>query len=264
MQAIWNVILEKWPYSDRALFTAVAWTAEVVTYWTLNGLLYFIYKRGYLQKYKILPDKWPSYELVKECVRDTLINHLLLRPLFAYYVLYPAFHWRGSVPARTPLPSFGAIILQIAFCFLVTDFTFYWFHRALHLPMFYKRIHKQHHKFATTVGVASEYSHPLEDVTNSISTLAGTFILGEHMHMAVFWLYLTIRLSETIDAHSGYNFPFSPWRFIPLLHGGSDRHDFHHSHNIGNYGMFSYLDRMFGTDKAYVEFKKKQQEQKQK
>lgn len=37
---------------------------------------------------------------------------------------------------------------------------------------------------------------------------------------------------ETVDAHSGYLFPFSPWSLIPSIQGGADRHDFHHRYFI--------------------------------
>ncbi len=45
---------------------------------------------------------------------------------------------------------------------------------------------------------------------------------------------------ETLDAHCGYLMPLSPWRLIPAIQGGSDRHSFHHSHNTGCYGMFAF------------------------
>jgi sterol desaturase/sphingolipid hydroxylase (fatty acid hydroxylase superfamily) len=44
--------------------------------------------------------------------------------------------------------------------FLVNDFLFYWAHRALHHPKLYGRIHKQHHLFKQTIGIAAEFAHP--------------------------------------------------------------------------------------------------------
>ena len=35
--------------------------------------------------------------------------------------------------------------------------------------------------------------------------------------------------------------------------GGADRHDFHHSHNVGNFGGFTiFWDSIMGTDKDYL------------
>jgi len=65
---------------------------------------------------------------------------------------------------------------------------------------------------------------------------------------------LTLRLLETYEGHSGYEFPWSMFRFLPFG-GQSVYHDFHHSHNSGNYGsFFTYLDILFGTNKEFQTF----------
>ena len=46
--------------------------------------------------------------------------------------------------------------------FLIVDFMFYWVHRSLHWSGVYKYIHKQHHMFKQSVGIAAEYAHPVE------------------------------------------------------------------------------------------------------
>jgi len=76
--------------------------------------------------------------------------------------------------------------------------------------------------------------------------------------MFVVWFWLFIRLTETYDAHSGYDFPWQPWKLLPFQ-GGADRHDFHHSHNVGNYGaFFTFWDWIGGTDLAYRKWKQEQ------
>ena len=37
-----------------------------------------------------------------------------------------------------------------------------WAHRALHLPAIYGYVHKVHHQYKTSIGIASEYAHPVE------------------------------------------------------------------------------------------------------
>jgi sterol desaturase/sphingolipid hydroxylase (fatty acid hydroxylase superfamily) len=76
-------------------------------------------------------------------------------------------------------------------------------------------------------------------------------------HVQVLWLWLFIRLLETVDAHSGYRFPLSPFHLLPFQ-GGADRHDFHHSHNVGCFGSFTiFWDWLCGTDAKFLEFKRK-------
>jgi sterol desaturase/sphingolipid hydroxylase (fatty acid hydroxylase superfamily) len=75
-------------------------------------------------------------------------------------------------------------------------------------------------------------------------------------------LFFFLRMIETVDAHSGYLFPFSPWSLIPSIQGGADRHDFHHSQNKGNYGIFAFWDWLCGTDQVYWKWKEKQKQKK--
>jgi sterol desaturase/sphingolipid hydroxylase (fatty acid hydroxylase superfamily) len=66
-------------------------------------------------------------------------------------------------------------------------------------------------------------------------------------HLTTIWLWFFIRLLETLDAHSGYRFPFSPFAWFPNLINGADRHDYHHSHVVGNFGsFFTGLKVLFG------------------
>ena len=54
--------------------------------------------------------------------------------------------------------------------------------------------------------------------------------------------------------------PLSPWNLLPGMDCAA-AHDFHHSHNVGNFGgFFTFWDRVCGTDAAYRRFleKKKQ------
>jgi len=73
-------------------------------------------------------------------------------------------------------------------------------------------------------------------------------------HLSVTWMYLNLKLWQSIDAHSGYNWPFpvSPFSVIASM-DCAPAHDYHHSHNVGNFGgYFIFWDYMMGTDKAYT------------
>ncbi len=72
---------------------------------------------------------------------------------------------------------------------------------------------------------------------------------------------LQIRLYETIDVHSGYRLPLSPWDKFPLS-GGSERHYFHHAVNTGCYGMLGIWDRLCSTESTFHEWRAKQQKAK--
>jgi sterol desaturase/sphingolipid hydroxylase (fatty acid hydroxylase superfamily) len=81
-------------------------------------------------------------------------------------------------------------------------------------------------------------------------------IVSTHIgsHCATIWAWVVVRILETIDGHCGYDFPWSPFRFLPFT-GSSRHHDFHHSHNMGNYGSFFVVwDHLFGTDMEYMKY----------
>jgi len=55
------------------------------------------------------------------------------------------------------------------------------------------------------------------------------------------------------ETHSGYEFPWSPTRILPMVSGPS-YHDHHHSNNVGNFaGSIYFWDVMMGTSDAYFD-----------
>jgi len=69
---------------------------------------------------------------------------------------------------------------------------------------------------------------------------------------------LTVRLFQAIDAHSGYDFPWSLNKFIPFW-AGADHHDFHHQAFVNNFSTsFRWWDWGLGTDTRYRAFRKRQ------
>ena len=138
---------------------------------------------------------------------------------------------------------------------LCEDFTFYFTHRFLHWGPIYKRIHKIHHSYKTTVGITAEYCHPVEFVFgNMLPSAIGPALLGPKAHIVTVFAWYVIRFGETLDGHCGYEFSWSPFRLIPLS-GSAEYHDFHHSANVGNYSSFFCIwDTIFGTNKDYYTY----------
>ena len=80
------------------------------------------------------------------------------------------------------------------------------------------------------------------------------------MHFVTFLLWGLVRLGETLDGHCGYEFSWSPYRLIPFSTSAS-YHNFHHSHNVGNYSsFFSLWDTIFGQNKAYYQYYERMRE----
>jgi sterol desaturase/sphingolipid hydroxylase (fatty acid hydroxylase superfamily) len=134
-------------------------------------------------------------------------------------------------------------------------------HRFLHWRVIYPYIHKIHHTYVTTIGIAAEYSHPLEYIFGAlIPASLGGLILGKNMHFCTFLIWGIVRIGETLDGHSGYEFSWSPYRLIPFSTSAS-YHAFHHSHNVGNFSsFFSLWDTIFGQNKTYYQYYERMRE----
>jgi sterol desaturase/sphingolipid hydroxylase (fatty acid hydroxylase superfamily) len=239
---------------ERIIFVVGTWAVHFSVFWGWNLLLTICYKYNLFPEKRIQGGKSPTPELTKACVIHLLTNHIVVQPI-ALYFLYDAFRFCGTT-VRGPLPSAYIVLRDLAVAAVVNDTLFYWGHRMLHHRLIYQYIHKQHHEFKVTIGIACEYAHPVEDViSNLIPTLSGCLFMGSHI--LVFWLWLAIALTFTIDAHSGYYFSISPFNKFPFQ-VGSNRHDYHHSHNVGCYGAaFTFWDSIMGTDKSFLEYERK-------
>lgn len=214
---------------------------------------YGIFKECIIQKRAIVP-----YSLISKAWFGFTLNHFFVIPFLIYFAYPEAKKYLTLSCSPTDIPDVGTILLQISICIVLEDFLFYWSHRILHIPFFYKHIHKKHHQFyALTAcsGIAAEYTHPIESLFgNVIPALIGPALLDMHLYATVVWL--VIRMWKTCDAHSGYQFRWSPFN-IGFPFNQAERHDFHHETGKGSFGSFLVVwDTVCGTDAAYLTKKK--------
>ena len=80
--------------------------------------------------------------------------------------------------------------------------------------------------------------------------------------MLTMYTWIVLRLFQAIDAHSGYDFPWSLHNFLPFW-AGAEHHDVHHEKFIGNFASsFRWWDYVFDTE-ASPEAVKRRREKKQ-
>ena len=158
------------------------------------------------------------------------------------------------------------IAAQVLLFFIFEDAFHYFAHQALHYGPLYKHIHKIHHKYSAPFGLAAEYAHPLEMLILGVGTIGSPILytmFTHYFHIITMYIWICLRLFQAIDAHSGYDFPWSLQHWFPLW-SGADHHDFHHMAFVNNYSTsFRYLDFIFGTDDKYRQYKQRLEKSRQ-
>ncbi|ODQ66655.1 C-4 methyl sterol oxidase, catalyzes the first of three steps required to remove two C-4 methyl grou [Nadsonia fulvescens var. elongata DSM 6958] len=203
----------------------------------------------FFSKWKIQEAKVISKKEQFACLKSVLLSHFLVEaiPIFGFY---PICNYLG-ISLSVPFPSWITIVLQICVFFVGEDAWHYWLHRGLHQGVFYKYIHKQHHKYAAPFGLAAEYAHPVEVALLGVGTVGIPIFwvyITKNLHILTVSIWICLRLFQAVDAHSGYEFPWSLHHFLPIW-AGAEHHDEHHHHFIGNYASsFRWWDFVLDTE----------------
>jgi len=245
IQPYWKSMIESYSYFQ--IVTAGTFVIHECAYFSFWTPYLIMDQIPYFQKFKIQQDKQVSNEKIMKCIKGLIFNHLVIQlPM----IMMADFGLsKLGFTLDMPLPKLHTIAWKCGVMFVIEDFYFYWIHRFLHWKKIYKYVHKVHHEFNTPFGIAAEYAHPIETVFLGIGTILGPLFLTRHLF--TLWVWLSVRLMETVEDHSGYELPFSPTSFIPFV-GGAVHHDHHHKTFDGNYSsVFTVWDRVFGTDKAF-------------
>lgn len=150
-----------------------------------------------------------------------------------------------------PFPSLWSMTYQIAIFFVMEDTWHYFVHRAFHWGPLYKAIHKIHHQYSAPFGLAAEYASPIEVMILGFGTVSCPILwcaFTGDLHILTMYIWIILRLFQAIDAHSGYEFPWSLHHFLPFW-AGADHHDLHHEKFIGNYASsFRWWDYLLDTE----------------
>ncbi|OMJ82874.1 hypothetical protein SteCoe_16342 [Stentor coeruleus] len=254
------------PYDNMTIMYALI-SALLIAFCSITANLFFyiLYtkKIPYFEKFRVSQTPWPWESDPKgykkqfySTLKTVLINHLIILPGSSYFgvaVLNTQMNLKFE-----DLPSGLDLFCSVMFFLIVEDFSFYWGHRLFHTPWMYKKFHKKHHEYKISIGLASSYAHPVEFLFGNLLPVGlGPMILGPKCHIFAWFIWAIIRTFETVDGHSGYDFPWSPFRMIPFS-AGAAYHGYHHSHNVGNFGSFlTFWDSLCGTNKSYLGFSAK-------
>uniref|UniRef100_H2YNX0 Fatty acid hydroxylase domain-containing protein n=1 Tax=Ciona savignyi TaxID=51511 RepID=H2YNX0_CIOSA len=215
-------------------------------FWILNA--FFVYadltgKPSFVRKFKIQPDKNVplDWNMLKKCVRVVNRNQLISTVMIL--LLYPATTWSGMTYLVEDLPTFSKFLQHMTLFVVLQEIGFYYLHRLMHQPVFYKNIHKVHHEWTAPISLAVVYVHPIEHIViNMVPILWSPIIIGAHISTTWAW-YVMATYVSTVH-HSGYHFPFMP-----------SPHSFHSASTVDSFtqcfGVLGILDWIHDTSKDF-------------
>lgn len=129
------------------------------------------------------------------------------------------------------------------------DAWFYWTHRLMHRPFWFRLAHAVHHDSRPPTAWAAMSFHPLEALTGAVVIPLLVFVIP--IHVAALGVVLAIMTLMGVTNHMG-------WEITPraIVHGPlggwlitATHHQRHHDRYKGNYGLyFRVWDRLCGTD----------------
>ena len=217
-----------------------------------------------MRKYKLQPNYVPTLADQWRCTRLVLLSHFTVE-LPQIWSFHPICEYFGMTTHEVPFPSWTKMLWQIALFFVFEDAFHYWAHRTMHFGPLYKHIHKLHHEYVAPFGLSAEYAHPLEVLVLGLGTIGGPFLLcafTKDLHILTVYIWVTLRLFQAVDAHSGYDFPISLHNWIPFW-AGADHHDYNHMAFLGcSATSFRWWDHFLGTDRGYQRVRAKQKAEK--
>lgn len=167
------------------------------------------------------------------------------------------WHHRGWTQIYTDLADWPLWYVPVSVLLYLTahDMWFYWTHRLMHRPWWFRVAHAVHHDSRPPTAWAAMSFHPWEALTGAVVIPALVFVIP--VHVAALGAILAIMTVMGIANHMG-------WEMFPraIVHGSAGRylitathHQKHHQSYKGNYGLyFRFWDRLCGTDIGLGEF----------
>ena len=281
LKSLW-LMMSSWNVPDWMKLTVAQSLSHLVVFWGSNMLLFFVAKYQLFSQYKLQKEVYKKKGLVRAAFWSAVQYDIIGSPVISY-IFERILRLRTTTTTTTTtrrakkkneeeekettrgwsglrfdgnhLPSLWTNIWQIAIGYFGYDLMFYISHRLLHSSLLYQRFHKQHHEFVSPIGLSSSYNSALEgaiQMFNWYLPIGFAGWLNRHnggLHISSLFWYNCFRWIETVDAHSGYIFPFSPFHYFQLF-GGAKAHDIHHSMVYTNFGASNIWDTVFGTMSA--------------
>lgn len=200
--------------------------------------------------------KWESKRISPIVPDKKVMKHEFKYSVFSSIIFGWTGAWmfnaweKGQTLVYTDFSKYGFwyAVFSLLVMMIIHDTYFYWTHRLLHLPWFYKNLHKVHHSAPNPSPWAAFCFHPVEAFLESLYMPIIAFTIPCHIGVVFFFLMLMTVLG--VVNHLGYElYPqvFLKNRFLKTIISATN-HSVHHRFNKFNYALyFTWWDDIVGT-----------------
>ncbi|KAF1319343.1 C-5 sterol desaturase, partial [Globisporangium splendens] len=216
--------------------SAITLVGGALLYLSGAGFAYAFFFDKQLMQHPRFLDKQLQREIVYS-LQSIPVMTVLMLPWFLAEV-------RGCTRMYKDVSEYGwtYLVASIPLFLVFTDMLIYWFHRWLHHPLVYAKIHKPHHKWIITTPFASHAFHPVDGFIQGLPYHLFPLVLP--IHRVVFLVMFTCVNYWTISIHDGLHVSKNSWL------NGAAHHTVHHTDFVYNYGQyFTFWDRVAGSYK---------------
>jgi len=201
----------------RMLVTIAFCLTHTVCTFGMTFFFQMLSKLNMFQKYRLTDAGQVTPKILKELWSETIVDHLVVQWLFVYLVVSRIYEASGVLDEFTAIqtPSLLKHVSQLTLAVLIEDFAFYWLHRFLHQKLISSKVHNEHHKLNANHPLAFQHAHIFEKLlVNSTVFWVPAMALG--LHGSTFVLWTAFQICKSVEAHSGYNLPFSPFGILSI------------------------------------------------
>lgn len=231
-----------WPNLGMELFQRSAWLILLVCVFVPLERLLALHPVKVLRKQVAIDAAW------------YFINTIIPASIIAVPLVLLAHCLQGLDPgglysAVADWPLWARILAAL----LVTDFGFYWAHRAMHTSPYLWRLHTIHHSPEELDWLVNTRAHPFEIVFTRMCSLVPAYLLGFVRPLAgkldpvVAWVVILGTL-WTFFIHANIRLRLGPLERListPMFHHWHHTRDKNRGHNFA--AMFPIFDQVFGT-----------------
>ena len=195
--------------------------ANTLGFFVGGGILhwaYYVRRRDDAATWKHQPNRYQTTEMMLSKVPLVLLNSTIINGALGVctYLILEEKCQAFWDPASVSVPYLVASSVGV---FLWYHVMLYYWHRTMHRPWLFKRIHHVHHKYKHPVWLDALYEHPLEACWGAVVLISPLFVFPIWAP-AYFVFMIVMGIHEILD-HTGIDIN------IPLL-ATSKAHDIHH------------------------------------